>query len=219
MQFYKQALSQYEKATPVQKSYFNIGLTLGLLIILLLLIFPALNHILKLNKEISDGRVVGQKLQQKILDLEEAELNYNNLKDRLKIIDDALPTGSAVEVHLKQIEKAIRKNNLTLSGIQFSDVPLSLPVNKQNLKVRQIDYTVSTEGKFTNVQNFMTDLESLIRTTDLRVVSIIKEGTEGTIVTSTINATVYYLGETKFGSDQTDQKNTSSVGAKENLQE
>ncbi len=201
MQFYLQALSRYNKATPQQKSYLRIGLTLGLLIILILVIFPAINHILKLNKEISDGRAVEQKLQEKIVALEEAEFNYNKLKDRLNITHEALPTGSAIEDYLKQIEKTARKNNLTLASIQFSDVPLSLPVNKQNLKVRRVDYALNVEGKFTNLQKFITDLESLIRTTDLRLITI---NEAGPVVTTSIEATVYYLGERKFVSDQTD---------------
>jgi hypothetical protein len=54
MQFYEQALSRYNQTTadPQNKNYFEITLTLILLIVLLLMIYPAITHILNLNKEI-----------------------------------------------------------------------------------------------------------------------------------------------------------------------
>src|SRR3989304_3267440 len=172
MQFYQPLVDQYNKASPVQKSYLSIALTLGLLIILILLIFPAVNHVLKLNKEISDGRIVEQKLEDKIASLEKAQISYNQAKDRLKILDEALPTGSAIERYVKQIETLVSKNKLTLAGVQFSDVPLSLPTNKDKLGLRELDYVATVEGKFTNFNKFLTAFEGLIRTTDVSSISM-----------------------------------------------
>lgn len=193
MQLYQQAATQYNKASPVQKSYLSVVLTLGLLIILILLVFPAVNHILKLNNEIAKGRDLENKLQAKIIALDEAKVNYENLKDRLEIADDALPTGSAVDKYLRQIENAAKQNNTTLSSIQFADVPVSLPKNKSNLSVRQVDYTITIEGKFTNIQKFVEEMEKLIRTTNFTQISI-NEG-ESKLAAS-LQATVYYLGDT-----------------------
>ena len=192
MQFYQQIVGQYNKASPVQKSYLSIALTLGLLIILILLIFPAVNHVLKINKEISDARIVEQKLEDKIASLEKAETNYNQAKDRLKIIDEALPTGSAVEQYVKQIEGLVTKNNLTLAGVQFSDIPLSPPTNKDRLGLREVDYVATVEGKFINFKTFLTDFEGLIRTTDITSISVSENQL---IISAAFKATVYYLGD------------------------
>lgn len=193
MQLYRQAITQYNSATPVQKSYLSVVLTLGLLILLILLVFPAVNHILKLNNEIAKGRDVDNKLQEKIIALEEAEANYENLKDRLKIADDALPTGSAVDKYLRQIENAAKRNKTTLASIQFADVPVSLPKNKENLSVRQVDYTITVEGKFSNIQKFVEEMEKLIRTTNFTQISISEDGSK---LAASLQATVYYLGDT-----------------------
>lgn len=193
MQLYRQAITQYNSATPVQKSYLSVVLTLGLLILLILLVFPAVNHILKLNNEIAKGRDVNNKLQEKIIALEEAEANYENLKGRLKIADDALPTGSAVDKYLRQIENAAKRNKTTLASIQFADVPVSLPKNKGNLSVRQVDYTITVEGNFSNIQKFVEEMEKLIRTTNFTQISINEDGSK---LAASLQATVYYLGDT-----------------------
>jgi Tfp pilus assembly protein PilO len=192
MQLYQNISGQYNKANPTQKNYLNIGLTLGLLILLIGLVFPALNHILKLNKEISEGKNIEAKLQDKVTALQEAETNYTESKDRLKILDDALPTGSSVDTYFKQIERFAGKNNSTIAAAQFTDIPLSKPANKTNLKVRQFDYTLTLEGKFTNLVKFLTDFEQLVRTTDFTLISVNKDESK---VSASIKATGYYLGE------------------------
>ncbi len=192
MSFYQQVSSQYEKATPTQKSYLNIILTLILLIILIPLIFLAVNHILKLNKEIADGRLVEQKLIDKIGNLNQAQSNYDTVKDRLKIIDTALPTGSHPEDHLRQLESIARSNKVKLAGIQFTSIPLSIPGDGADLTIKQVNYEATVEGTYPNLQKFLADLESLVRTADLSSVAITSKES---LVSATIKATTYYLGE------------------------
>lgn len=192
MQFYQRALAKFNDSTPKQKNYFSLGLTIGLLIILLALIFPAVNHILKINKEIADGRRVEQKLQEKIIALDEAEVNFNESKERLSIVDEALPTGSNIDTHLRQIERLAAKSNATLAGIQFSDTPLSIPTNKQNLAVKQVEYTITVSGKFANINKFVSDLESIVRTVGITTLSISEDGTT---LTASMNVITNYLGQ------------------------
>lgn len=208
MQLYAEAVNRFNKATPQQRSYLSIGLTLALLIILILLVFPAVNHILKLNREISDGRVVEQKLQQKVAALEQAEENYSRLKDRLEIADEALPTGSAINTYLKTIEDTAKKQKVSLEGIQFSDVPLSLPINKRNLRVREINYSVTIGGKFTSLEKFITDMENIIRTTDLTSIAITEDGSS---ITGSLQAVIYYLGEQAVRTTQTKEGQSQST--------
>ena len=192
MQFYQRALSKYSNSSTQKKSYLTIGLTLGLLILLLALIFPAVNHILKLNKEIADGKRVEQQLQEKIDNLIKAESNYTESKDRLAVLDDALPTGSSVDTHLKQLEQLSARNNSRLAGIQFSDVSLSIPTNKQNLSTRDIEYSVTVIGRFSNIISFVSDLEKIVRTVDITSLSVSEDGTT---LSAAIKAVTHYLGE------------------------
>ena len=212
MQFYQKALAKFNDSTPKQKSYFSLGLTIGLLIILLALIFPAVNHILKVNKEIADGRIVEQKLLEKIIALDKAEENFNDSKDRLAIVNEALPTGSDIATHLRQIERLAAKSNATLSGIQFSDTPLSLPTSKHNLAVKQVEYLVNVSGKFANINKFISDLESTVRTVDITILSISEDGTT---LTAVMNLITNYLGQPAARSTQprTSGQSPNAVGS------
>lgn len=207
MQLYQQMLGKYNNSTPQQKNYLGLGLTLGLLIILLALIFPAVNHILKLNREITDARGVEKKLQEKIIALDEAETNYTESKNRLTIVDDALPTGSGVDSHLKQLERLAAKNKVSLAGLQFSDIPLSIPTNTVNLAVKQIEYSVTVEGKFSNINGFVSDLEKTVRTVDITSLSVSEDEN---IISATINATINYLGKPSARSAQNRSNNQTT---------
>lgn len=199
MQSYQKALAKFNDSTPKQKSYLSLGLTIGLLILLLALIFPAVNHILKINREIADGRRVEQKLQEKIIALDKAEENFNESKDRLSIVNEALPTGSDIDTHLRQIVRLAAKSNATLSGIQFTDTPLSLPASKQNLAVKQVEYSVTVSGKFANINKFISDLESAVRTVDITNLSISEDGTT---LTAAMHVITNYLGQPSARSTQ-----------------
>jgi len=193
MQLYQQAVTQYNSTTPIQKSYLSVALTLGLLILLILLVFPAVNHILKLNNEIAEGREVEKKLQDKIIALQEAAVNYEEIKDRLVVIDSALPTGSAIDKYLIKVETAAKQSKATLVSIQFADVPVSLPSNEANLSVRQVDYTVTIEGNFANIQRFVGEMEKLIRSTNFTQIAVSENESK---LGASFQTTVYYLGET-----------------------
>ena len=211
MQFYQNALAKFNNSTPKQKNYLSLGLTIGLLIILLALIFPAVNHILKINKEIADGEKVERKLYEKIIALDKAEENFNTSKDRLVIVSEALPTGSDVDTHLRQVERLAAKSNATLSGIQFSDVPLSLPTIRQNLAVKQVEYSITVSGGFANISNFISDLENAVRTVDITTISISEDGT---ILTASLNVITNYLGQPTARSKQltTDGQDSGKAG-------
>ena len=93
---YKQVLKQYGQIgeNPQARGYFGILATLALLIVLLLLIFPAIRHVTQINKEITDAREVVAKLETKLADLEQARINLEGVKADLPLLDEALPVGS-----------------------------------------------------------------------------------------------------------------------------
>src|SRR5574339_537699 len=104
MQFYEQALKQYGQATadPKKKNYFEITLTLVLLIVLVIMIYPAITHILNLNKEIQAGKVVEKALEEKLVALSQAEQNLKKIEDDLPLLELALPVGSDIDKYLQK---------------------------------------------------------------------------------------------------------------------
>ncbi len=196
MQFYEKALGTYNQYTadPKRKNYFEIGATLVLLIILILMIYPAINHILKLNKEISAGRLVETALKDKLDDLDVAKDNLEEIKEDLPLLELALPTGSNIKNYLqKPIEELAATNQLTIDDIRFEEIPISDPNKNSELKVRQINYSVTLLGNFVNFSSFVNKLEQYIRVTDVDKIEIKKADTSSP-TSYTVNATTRYLG-------------------------
>ncbi|MDO8260256.1 MAG: hypothetical protein Q7T50_02010, partial [Candidatus Magasanikbacteria bacterium] len=171
MQFYEQTLANYNKmsADPKKKNYFDGAATLGLLIILVIMIYPAIQHIASVNKEIEVNKVVEKKLVDKISNLIQAEKNLNDVKNDLGLLETALPTGSDIKNYIKTpIETLAAKHKVTIKSVQFTDVPVSLPVEGTTLSVRDIDFTLSLTGVFTDLNAFLKAAENFIRVTSIR---------------------------------------------------
>lgn len=193
MQFYEQALSRYNQANadPKKKNYFEITLTLVLLIVLLLMIYPAITHILNLNKEIQAGEIVEKALEEKIIALDQAKSNLAEIEDDLPLLELALPVGSDVEKYLQSpIENLANKNGLTLKSTQFSDIPVSKPT-PESTRLREMPFTITLTGGFPNFLTFIKDLEDFVRITSVDSAQLKATGAE---VTITVNGFTNYLG-------------------------
>lgn len=193
MQFYERALVSYNQVadTPKKKNYFEIAATLVLLIALIVMIYPAITHILELNKEITAGKVVQESLIEKKLALDNAKANLAAIQNDLPVLEAALPTGSDIKTYIKKpLEDLTSKHNLTLNSVQFTDLPISSP-GDTNLVVRNMDFTVSVQGDFTNFNDFLSDLEKFIRVTSVATIDIKNNNNS---ISATLNATTNYLG-------------------------
>lgn len=184
------------------KSYFSILATLVLLIVLVSLIYPAIGHITKINKEISDAKVVKSKLETKLGDLNLARTNLEAVEANLPTLDLALPLGSDLSAYLIKIEAFANKRKLSIEAMQFSDVPLSKPSVTSNISTKAFSYTITLGGNFTNFQKFLSDLENYIRTSDVKTVNLTKDvvnsksssGSGKETVLESLDVTAYYIG-------------------------
>lgn len=194
MQFYEQTLANYNKASadPKKKNYFDLAATLVLLIVLIVMIYPAIQHIASVNKEIETNKVVDKKLSDKINSLNLAEQNLDEVKGDLALLEKALPTGSDVKNYIKTpIETLAAKHNVAIKSIQFNDVPISVPDKETTLSIRNIDYTLSLSGNFTALNEFLKDAENFIRITSTRQLDMKGDSSQQVL---TIQATTNYLG-------------------------
>ncbi|OGY26615.1 MAG: hypothetical protein A2Z24_02230 [Candidatus Woykebacteria bacterium RBG_16_44_10] len=209
MPFYKQVLEQYNKLNVVEtsKDYFSVLATLILLIVLLLLIFPAVKHVTLVNKEIADGRKMKAALEKKVDALSVANTNYEAVSDDLPLLELALPNGSDLGTYLKKVEEFAVKYNLKIAAIQFANISLSKPTKTDSLKVKDLPFTVTLEGAFPDFQKFLTDLENYIRTSDVLSAIVAKEQAGG--LKETLTVTSYY-----FGLDIVPAKSTGNTPAK-----
>lgn len=193
MQFYEQALNRYNQTTtdPKKKNYFEISLTLILLIVLLIMIYPAITHILKLNKELEAGRTVNKALDEKIVALYTAKDNLAKVENDLPLLELALPIGSDLEKYLeKPIESLAGKHNLTIKSVQFNDIPVSKP-ETQDVRQREMSFTLNLTGPFPNFQAFVKDLENFVRVTSIEDLQLKTSGSE---IAISITAFTNYFG-------------------------
>lgn len=194
MQFYEQTLGNYNKLTadPKKKSYFEISATLILLIILIVMIYPAIQHIATVNKEIETNKAIEKQLVDKITNIGLAQENLDKVKNDLPLLEKALPTGSDIKNYIKTpLESIASKNSVVLKSVQFNDVPVSAPTTLENLAVRNIDFTLALSGNFTSFVSFLKDAENFIRLTSIRNLDIKGSGSQQTM---TLQATTNYLG-------------------------
>lgn len=194
---YRQFLKQYGQIgeNPRTKGYFGIFATMVLLIVLLLLIFPALRHIAKINREITDAREVVAKLETKLKNLDQARINLEEVREDLPLLDEALPVGSDMPKHLVSLDALAAKHGLSISSVEFTDVPLSKPkVQESELGTKDFIYSITLEGTFPRFRNFLNDLEHLIRISSVNTIKISKE--ENNPIKHTIGVRSYFLGAT-----------------------
>lgn len=194
MQFYENAMRRFiPDDEEKQKNYFEIAATLILLIVLVIMIYPAINHILQLQQEVTAGQGVNKALTQKLQDLATAQQNLVNASSDLPLANLALPVGTDFKNYLKTpLEKLAGNHQLTIKNIQFTDVPISSPGEK-TLRLRQMQYTLTLTGNFIDFNAFLTDLETFIRTTQITNLEIKKADTAAT-PTITLTAETNYLG-------------------------
>lgn len=193
MQFVDKAMVRYNQYadTPKKKNYFEIAATLVLLIALIVMLYPAVTHIIELNKEIESGKLVSQSLQKKLSDLETAKSNLEIIKNDLPLLEIALPTGSDIKNYIqKPIETLSSANSLTIKSVQFNDLPVSKPEDA-SLNVRDMSFSLTLSGDFVNFNNFLKDFEKFIRVTNVSTVQI---KSDGSAVTATLQANTNYLG-------------------------
>lgn len=198
---YKQQLQQTENKG-LTKDYFSILASLALLIVLILVIYPAIKHIAEINKEISDARVIKAGLEAKLDALAQARTNYDEVKNDLGVLDLALPVGSNLPPYLKSVEDLSSKSGLKISNAQFNNVPLTKTAKTTaSLQTTKISYKITLDGGFTNFEQFLVSLEKFIRVSDVTGIDITKgdqskngqSSTSGTL-TESLGIDTYFLG-------------------------
>lgn len=188
----------------------GIELALTLLAISFFIIFairPTLESITARISEIRTQEEVREKLDKKIKNLQAARKTWINIKDKLYLLDQALPSTPSPEVFIQQIESAALLSGTPLSKISFNQMVLfGQQQSKQEQKtektlklpdnIETISATISTEGRYNNTLNFIKILEELRRVNIITSLNISKEK-EGTLKTNILVQVPYYKGGLK----------------------
>ena len=126
---------------------------------------PTVTTIVGLIKEIQTKKEIDQKLQAKINSLREAQTNYSLVKDRLDLVDQALPQELDLISLLYQIEILAQKNNTAIESLNFEPSYL-LGEKSKDIKDTQssaTSFSLALGGDFESLNNFLASFESLRR--------------------------------------------------------
>lgn len=152
---------------PVTKVSLEIFLSLFLVIFFgIFVIRPTMVTIADLIKEIDDKQELEQQLQRKIASLATAQDEFNQYKDKIKYLDQAIPSQPELVRSLKTVEKIASDNKVIISSLKTSEIPEEKKVQMFDLdQLARIDlyFTFQVMGNYPSIKNFIEDLHQYRR--------------------------------------------------------
>lgn len=102
---------------------------------------------------------------------------------------DALPSKYDLPALNSSIEQLVRKNDLTMDGLNSSDLSAEAQNSQNNPTPQPIEFSISVKGTYDQIQGLIDDLESSIRPMQVTKFSI--SGEQGSM-SSEIEVVTYY---------------------------
>src|SRR5260221_510867 len=150
---------------PVARVSFGLVLTiLTVVFFALVAIKPTLQTMAELIRTIDDKKVVDQKLSQKIAALSSAQAELATKQTAAKILDVAIPSTPEFTLLLKEIEKLVSEQNITLISLIAQSVPIERDAVSSSLSdLQSIPLTLTVTGSYENLMTMLKGLYSLQR--------------------------------------------------------
>jgi Tfp pilus assembly protein PilO len=144
---------------------------------------PTAQTIIYLQREIADKTTLNQQMEAKITALIEAQSTYENIKDRLPVLSQALPQNSDAVILARELRNIANTANATVSAMQIPSVPLitkeSTPGSNLIATTPLQDYalTMVVSGPYDAIKQYLNGLLVLRRITSIDNLTI-RQGTE-----------------------------------------
>lgn len=151
---------------PIAVVSFELLLSLGLVIFLgLFAIKPTLVTMSDLIKEIEDKKELNEQLDKKIAALGTAQTLYLSLEDRLKVLDEAIPSQPQLIRSLKVVEKLATDNQVIIESLSVTTIPEETisEVNLARLTRTPLPTTVTVVGDYLSIRAYVESLRSMRR--------------------------------------------------------
>jgi hypothetical protein len=132
---------------------------------------PTANTVTSLNRQIADGKVTDQKLQEKINALSAAQVEYNKVAPDLPLINSVLPDNPAVVKFAKLVEGVANSAGVDILSLQFSPVDIynkETPATKETISTAVLsehNYTIVFSGSYKNLIAFQEYIRKVQRLT------------------------------------------------------
>lgn len=123
---------------------------------------PTVTTILSLQKSIDEQTSIQKRLQDKVSNLSQGKLNYENIDPGVKSkINNLVPDNPALAQLINSLNYAADQANASVSGIQLQEVILESKKTQlsRNAPLSQIDFTFNTQGSFASLMKLLTTLK------------------------------------------------------------
>jgi len=188
---------------PIAKVSLELFFTVAAVITFALFaIRPTIATMGKLIKELDDKQTLSQKLSQKVAAISTAQAQYENLKDRLTVLDKTIPPTPQFDEALLIIEKIASESQLTIVSLEAKEVPkepaVDVPLSQKTRVSRPIALAVT--GDYPAVRQLIENLQHTQRTfiIDTVVFTVIEQrGRKVLQATITINVPYFFADQTK----------------------
>lgn len=164
---------------------------------------PTIVTISELLAEIKAREELNEKLSVKINQILTAQTLYNQIYDRLYLLDQALPDNSEFAQFSQTVESARLENNLNLKALNYAAIILTEKENQKTTGQENQDFSFSAglEGYYPNLKSFLETLFNQRRIVYIDSLKISqekktenKETTEENLpLTIAINGKTFYL--------------------------
>lgn len=157
----------YKKRNDV-KMFIEIILSLITIILFsLLAVKPTLITVSQLIKDNREKQETINKMEQKIKNIQIAQQRYDQLIDKVSLIELAVPNTPTPENLLKQIHGIALANSVSIINSSVNEITLIgiEKINKDNLEslpnnVKTLTFTVNATGDYLSLYSFLLDLEN-----------------------------------------------------------
>lgn len=121
---------------------------------------PTLLTIAKLNREITDKKEAGRKLQTKINTIIAAQNEFAKNVDNLPLLAEALPEKNNFPTLAIFFEDAASASGVEIKSVSFEDINLNQSPTKKDTKANTFKFSVRALGNYTDLRTFLKTIES-----------------------------------------------------------
>lgn len=121
-------------------------------------------------------------MEQKITALIEAQATYENIKDSLPVLDQALPKNPDAVILARELRNVANLSQASISAIQIPSVPIITKEASAGAKVvaqkplQEFPVTVVLSGSYENLKTFLAGILEMRRITSIDMISIKQSG-------------------------------------------
>ncbi|MEK9200957.1 MAG: type 4a pilus biogenesis protein PilO [Patescibacteria group bacterium] len=169
---YRRYLKTMEEKPGLRDSAFLI---LSLILVIFLSAFalrPTLVTVASLFGQIREQKMIANQLNKKIQNLQVASDLMETEKERLALLNQALPNTPNVSQWVESVQQLSIESGVVVESLSLGNTVFGRQIQPEKIEVVKTNFSISISGDYDQVESFVTGLEDFLRitiVTDLRL--------------------------------------------------